>query len=207
MIYAYIRISTTVQDRENQKYSILKYADENKKKKLVVDEWWEETISSRVKFESRQLSQLIKKIRKNDTLLVTELSRLGRSMTEIFHLLHLLSEAHCNVIAIKENWQLLGDSNNIQSKIVCMAYSLVSELERSLISSRTKESLARLKSEGRKLGRPKGSNGKSKLDGKEEIIIDLRRNKNISKAGISRILSVSPTTLDSFIKTRKLAIN
>ena len=204
MIYAYIRISTNVQDRENQKYSILKFADENRKKKLVVDEWWEETISSRVKFENRQLSQLIKKVQKDDTLIVTELSRLGRSMTEIFHILHLLSEIPCNAFAIKEQWEL--SKNNIQNKIVAMCYSLVSELERSLISSRTKESLARLKSEGRKLGRPKGSNGKSKLDGKEDIIIDLRRNKKISKAGISRILSVSPTTLDSFIKTRNLKI-
>ena len=115
MIYAYIRISTNVQDRENQKYSILQFVNEKqfvKEKKFTTKknqresvEFWEETISSRVKFEDRKLSQLIKKIQKDDTLIVTELSRLGRSMTEIFYILYLLSEEiQCNAFAIKEQW-------------------------------------------------------------------------------------------------------
>lgn len=134
---------------------------------------------------------------KKDVLIVSELSRLGRSMLEIMEVLAILLRKKCKVYAVKGKYEL-GD--DIQSKVFAFAFSLASEIERELISSRTKEALARIKSEGGKLGRPKGP-GKSRLDPHLEQIKEFRA-KKVSMTSIARILNVSPAMMWKYIKSR-----
>lgn len=198
MIYAYIRVSTDKQTVENQKFEILKYAD---KKKLQIDEWVEETVSSRKKLSDRLLGITLEKLKTEDTLIVSELSRLGRNLMEVMSILHTCMDKNIKVHTIKENYEL-GD--NINSKVLAFAFSLSAEIERQLISQRTKEALARKKSEGVKLGRPKGSlSKKTKLSGKEEVIKELL-DKEIGYAGIGRILGVNRLTVKNFVESRRL---
>jgi DNA invertase Pin-like site-specific DNA recombinase len=165
MIYGYIRVSTDKQTTENQRFEILKYAD---KKKLNIDRWMEETVSSTRKLSQRKLGALLTEMKKDDVLLVSELSRLGRSLMEVMSILHTLMEKNVKVLTTKERYEL---GNNINSKVLAFAFSLSAEIERSMISSRTKEALARKKSEGKKLGRPKGKlSSVTKLSGKDDLI-------------------------------------
>ena len=194
--YAYIRVSTDKQDLENQKYSILEYAN---KKKLGNVEFIEETVSGKVSWKNRKLKDLIMQLQKGDNLIVAELSRLGRSMLEIMELLNVLLSKGVNIYVVKGNYEL---KNDIQSKVLAFAFSLASEIERELISQRTKEALARVKSEGKKIGRPKGSYS-SKLDEKREYIEELL-DKGVSIASIAKILGVHYQTMRNYIKRRKL---
>ena len=196
-VFAYVRVSTQYQDTGNQRFEILKFADE---RKIQVDEWCEETVSGTKSYKNRALGDLMGKLTSGDILIITEISRLGRSLMEVMEILHVCMKADIQVFTCKERFEL-GD--NINSKILAFAFGLAAELERQLISQRTKEALARKKAEGVKLGRPKGTLGKSKLDEKKEIIVDLL-NKGVAKASLCRILQCNPGTLDSFIRTRKL---
>ena len=199
-IYGYIRVSTDKQTTENQRYEILKFADE---KKFSVDKWIEETVSGTKKVEERKLGSLINSMQKDDVLLLTELSRLGRSLMEVMSILHVLMGKGVKDYTVKERYEL---GNNINSKVLAFAFSLSAEIERSMISSRTKEALARMKSEGRKLGRPNGHlSKKTKLTGKEEIIKEYLR-KKVPYAVIARLLDVHRLTVVSFVKSRKLSI-
>jgi DNA invertase Pin-like site-specific DNA recombinase len=198
MIYGYIRVSTDKQTTENQRFEILKFADE---KKLTVDAWIEETISSTKKLDDRKLGALINQMGKDDVLLVTELSRLGRSIMEVMGILNVLMEKQVKVFTAKERYEL---GNNINSKVLAFAFSLSAEIERSMISSRTKEALARRKSEGKQLGRPKGRLSNTvKLTGKDDIIKELL-SKKISDAAIARILEVNRITLRNYVNSRGL---
>jgi len=198
MIYGYIRVSTDKQTTENQRFEILKFADE---KKLAVDTWIEETISSTKKLDERKLGALIGQMGKDDVLLLTELSRLGRSIMEVMGILNVLMEKQVKVFTAKERYEL---GNNINSKVLAFAFSLSAEIERSMISSRTKEALARRKSEGKQLGRPKGRLSTTvKLTGKDEIIKELL-SKKISDAAIARILEVNRVTLRNYVNSRGL---
>lgn len=198
MNYGYIRVSTDKQTTENQRFEILKYINE---KKLNIDEWVEETISGTKKAEDRKLGDLILKLRKGDKLFITELSRLGRNLMQIMHLLHDFMEKEAQVFSIKENYEL---GNNINSKVLAFAFGLSAEIERNLISQRTKEALARKKSEGVILGRPKGSYAqKLKLTGKEKEIKQLL-DKKISYSAIGRMLGVHRLTVSEFVKKQKI---
>jgi len=198
MIYAYIRVSTDKQTTENQHFELLQFADE---KKLAIDSWVEETISATKSLTDRKLGLLLAEMKKDDVLIVTELSRLGRSLMEVMSILHALMEKQAKVLTTKERYEL---GNNINSKVLAFAFSLSAEIERSMISSRTKEALARKKSEGKKLGRPKGKlSAKTKLTGKEEAIKELLQ-KNISQSAIARILNVHRLTVRNYIKSRNL---
>ncbi|ACN18031.1 DNA-invertase (plasmid) [Desulforapulum autotrophicum HRM2] len=198
MIFAYIRVSTDQQTVENQRFEILKFADQ---KKIHVGEWIEETISGTKKYQDRKLGKLLQGLKKEDILIVSELSRLGRNLMEVMSILHDCMEREIKVYAIKEGYEL---GNNINSKVLAFAFGLSAEIERNLISQRTKDALARIKSEGQTLGRPKGSLSKeTKLTGKEEEIKDLLR-KKVSVSAIGRILGVHRLTVDNFIKTRGL---
>jgi len=194
--YAYIRISTDKQDLENQKYAILEYANE---KGLGNVEFIKETVSGTKSWKNRKLKELIDELQKGDNLIVAELSRLGRSMLEIMELLSILLRKGVNVYVVKGNHELKDD---IQSKVLTFAFSLASEIERELISQRTKEALAKRKAEGKKLGRPKGSYN-SRLDEKREYIEELV-SKGVSISSIAKILGVHYNTMRNYIKSRKL---
>jgi DNA invertase Pin-like site-specific DNA recombinase len=154
---AYLRVSTADQDTAKNKADILHLANEKDLGQVV---WVEETVSSRVAWRRRTLAPTLDQLQKGDNLLVSELSRLGRSMLECMEILSIAAQKGINVYAVKGHWQL---DNSIQSKIVAMAFSMAAEIERDLISQRTREALAARKKNGLKLGRPKGL-GKSKLD-------------------------------------------
>ncbi len=198
MIYGYIRVSTDKQTTENQRYEILKFAHE---KQLHIDKWIEETISAARKLSDRKLGALLTSMREDDILIVTELSRLGRSLLEVMSILHTLMERQVKVFTTKERYEL---GNNISSKVLAFAFSLSAEIERSMISSRTREALARKKSEGMRLGRPKGKlSSVTKLTGKDDLIRDYLTRK-IPVSVIARLLNVNRLTVRHYIRTRKL---
>src|SRR5438270_8787953 len=200
MIYGYIRVSTDRQTTEHQRFEILKFASE---KRLQVDQWVEETISATKHLADRQLGQLLDRLSPDDTLIVTELSRLGRSLLEVMSILHRIMETDAKVFTTKERYEL---GNTISSKVLAFAFSLSAEIERSMISSRTKEALARKKSEGKQLGRPKGSLATvTKITGKEQIIRELLE-KRVSYAAIARILGVDRGTVTSFVRRHQLEV-
>jgi DNA invertase Pin-like site-specific DNA recombinase len=154
---AYLRVSTSDQDLEKNKADILHLANE---RGLGQVKWVEETVSGRVSWRKRAIANVLDELQAGDNLLVSELSRLGRSMLECMEILSVASQQGIHIYAVKGNWQL---DDSIQSKIVAMAFAMAAEIERDLISQRTKEALAAKKRAGMKLGRPKGV-GKSKLD-------------------------------------------
>ena len=154
---AYLRISTVDQDIEKNKSDILKLANE---KRLGYVEFIEEQISGKVSWRNRKIFVIINEAKKDDVIIVSELSRLGRSMLEIMEILSIATQKQLKIYLVKGDWHLDG---SIQSKVMAMVFSMASEIERDLISSRTKEALRFKKENGIKLGRPKGP-GKSKLD-------------------------------------------
>jgi len=197
-VYAYIRVSTDSQETENQLFEILKYANE---KKLDNVEIVEETVSGKKSWKKRQLGNLVDELQEGDILIVTELSRLGRSMLEIMELLSILLRNGIELHVVKNN-QVLKD--DLQSKVFAMAFSIAAEIERELISQRTREALQRRKAEGKPLGRPKGSYS-SKLDKYREQIEELRA-KGVSIASIAKILEVPYTTLYDYLRRRASSI-
>lgn len=193
MIYGYIRVSTDKQTTENQRFEIKSFAAKNK---LSVHCWIMETISATKELDKRKLGKLLKKLKEGDVLVASELSRLGRNLLQVMSILHYCMTVGVQVWTIKDNYRLGTD---IQSKVLAFAFGLSAEIERNLISQRTKEALLRLKSEGRILGRPKGRrNSKLKLSGKEGEIAALRQ-ENASKMEIARIFNVNRMTVARFI--------
>lgn len=192
MYYAYIRVSTDHQHVENQKHEINIFAQ---KKDIQINKWVDETISSRKPLQERKLGKLLKKLKKGDILIATELSRLGRNLLEVMGILQKCLEKDCQIWTLKENYRLGAD---IQSKVLAFAFSLASEIERQLISERTKNSLQRLKDEGKHLGRPYGFSYK-KLQKRHDKIKELL-DKNVTKAEIARLMDCSWITLHRYIK-------
>lgn len=196
MVYGYIRVSTDKQTTDNQRFEIEKFCAD---KKYAVESWIEETISGTKRIEERRLGKLLRKMVKNDILVVTELSRLGRNLMQIMSILHFCMEKNIMVMTTKEHYEL---GNNINSQVLAFAFGLSAQIERNLISARTKEALARKKAEGVILGRPKGRKSiKVKLTGKENIIQTMLA-KDLSKSKITRKLRVHRATLTKFIIER-----
>ena len=194
MIYGYIRVSSDKQTVENQRYEINNFCQ---KEHLNIDGWMEETISGTKNYNKRALGRLLKKVRKDDLIICAELSRLGRSLFMIMEILSLCMKKGCKVWTIKDNYRL-GD--DIQSKVLAFAFGLSAEIERNLISQRTKEALALRKAQGIHVGRKYGSkNAVYKLTGKERIVKEMLV-KGVSKAAIARKLHVDRTTLWRFLK-------
>jgi DNA invertase Pin-like site-specific DNA recombinase len=194
MTYGYIRVSTDRQTVENQRFEINQFCDRNV---MVVDRWIEETISGSRSIQDRKLGKLLKKMKKGDILVCSELSRLGRNLLMIMGILNECMNRDIQVWTIKDNYRLGSDIN---SKVLAFAFGLSAEIERNLISQRTKEALARKRAEGVVLGRPKGSKSKiRKLTGKEAEIKTLL-DKQVSKSAIARILGVHRLTVAQFVK-------
>lgn len=196
MIYGYIRVSTDKQTVENQRFEINQFALKNN---LVIEKWIEETISGTKEVDKRTLGKLLKRTKKDDILICSELSRLGRSLFMIMEVLNFCMKREVKIWTIKDNYRLGED---IQSKVLAFAFGLSAEIERNLISQRTKEALARKKAEGVILGRPVGKkSSKVKLSGKELQVKKLL-DKNVSYSAIGRILGVNRITVTKFAKER-----
>jgi len=197
----YLRVSTAEQDTDNQRLEILEYARKNK---ITINDFISISISSRKDTKARRIDELKDLLRAGDTLVVAELSRLGRSVGQVVTLIDALIKGEIKLIAIKENINLNGDGKkDIQTTVTVTMFSLFAEIERQLISERTKAGLAAARAKGKLLGRPKGSRGKTKLDGKEDFIkheLEYR----VAKSAIARKLHVSRGSLVNFIKSRKL---
>ncbi|MFQ7112392.1 master DNA invertase Mpi family serine-type recombinase [Hallella bergensis] len=194
MIYGYIRVSSDKQTVENQRFEISKFCEQ---RNLSVDDWIEETISGTKNYTKRQLGNLLKKVRKDDIIICSELSRLGRNLFMIMEILNICMTKECRVWTIKDNYRL-GD--DIQSKVFAFAFGLSAEIERNLISQRTKEALARKKAEGIVLGRPKGFRCRlnPKCANKHEWITK-ELYKGTEKTFIAKKLKVSKTTLYRYL--------
>lgn len=196
MTYGYIRVSTDKQTIENQRFEINNFCE---RKEIKIDGWIEETISGTKNYTKRQLGKLLNDVQKGDLIICSELSRLGRNLFMIMEILSICMNKECKIWTIKDNYRL-GD--DIQSKVLAFAFGLSAEIERNLISKRTKEALARKKAEGVKLGHPKGRmNSTVKLTGRENEISTLLKT-GMKKAKIARIVGVDRNTLYRFIKQR-----
>jgi DNA invertase Pin-like site-specific DNA recombinase len=196
---AYLRTSTDKQDLNNQKLEILEWA---RKKDLKIDSFVEITMSSRKTWKQRRIEEVLEMLADSDTLIVTELSRLGRSTAEVIALVNELVARNIRVIILKQNLDI--SQHDMSSKIIITLFSLFAELERDLISLRTKEALAAKKQQGKMLGKPKGTIQKSQFD------TDLERIKDLLKLGLSvrKIAALlgykNHLALNTYVKKRKL---
>ncbi len=198
-IIAYLRTSTDKQDLKNQKLEILEWAQ---KKDLRVDEFVEITISSRKTSKQRRIEEVLQMLIDSDTLIVTELSRLGRSTAEVIALVNELIARNIRIIILKQNLDI--SQHDMHSKIIITLFSLFAELERDLISLRTKEALAAKKQQGVTLGKPKGTLQKSKFDADQERIKDLLK-LGLSVRKITLLLGYkNHLALNTYINKRKL---
>ncbi|MBR2165394.1 MAG: master DNA invertase Mpi family serine-type recombinase [Paludibacteraceae bacterium] len=191
MIYGYIRVSSDKQTVENQRFEIEEFCRVNN---LIINGWIEETISGAKEYNKRRLGLLLRKTRAGDTIVCSELSRLGRSLFMIMEILSLCMRKECRVWTIKEGYRL-GD--DIQSKVLAFAFGLSAEIERKLISQRTKEALARVRAEGKKLGRPFGYRYTRRQHRcyEKEALIRRMMAQGVSQRRIAMTIHVSRNTL------------
>jgi DNA invertase Pin-like site-specific DNA recombinase len=196
---AYLRVSKDSQDVRNQRLAILEFA---RQEKLEISEFMELSVSSRRSPKERQIDLLLARLESGDILVVSELSRMGRSVGEIITTVDTLVKRQVQFVAIKEGIRLNG-KQDLQSRVMVTLFGLFAEIERELISRRTKEGLAAVRASGKRLGRPKGKLGPSKLNGKEDEIQRLL-NLKVSKSSIAKITGVDRSTLYHFIRSRNL---
>lgn len=193
-VIGYIRVSSKKQTCEHQHYEIEQYAQQNG---IKIDRWVEETISSRKPLNKRKLGQLLNELQSGDILIAAEISRLGRSLLEVMRILETCLNKNCQVWTLKEHYRL---GNDIQSKVMAFAFGLSAEIERNLISQRTKASLESIKATGKKIGRPFAAQSK-----KLKLSHNTKKIKNwletgLTKYRIAKMMSVSPATVSNFIK-------
>ena len=196
MIYGYIRVSTDRQTVENQRFEIKRFCSDNG---LQVNKWISETTSGAKEVNKRRLGKLLKGVKKDDVIICSEISRLGRSLFMIMSILNHCMEIGAKVWTVKDNYRL-GD--DITSKVLAFAFGISAEIERKLISQRTKEALARKKAEGVRLGRPSGP-GKRILDGKEKQLKAML-SSGVTKVQIAKLYGVHVSTVHEFLTVREL---
>lgn len=194
MIYAYCRVSTSHQTEENQHFVIEQFATKNN---IHIDIWVEETISSGQKLSKRKLGKLIPKLKSGDILITTEISRLARSLMELMGILQTCLEKDCQIWTLKENFRLGTD---VQSKVLAFAFGLSAELSKSLLQARVRESLARLKANGKKLGRPFGARSRELKLAKYHDRLERMIKRGISKPQIAKKLGVHKCTIYNYLK-------
>ena len=192
-IIGYIRVSSNKQALAHQRFEIENFA---LKECIKIDTWIEEKISSRKALDKRKLGELLNNLKENDILITSEISRLGRSLLEVMKILEICLNKNCQVWTIKENYRL---GNDIQSKVLAFAFGLAAEIERQLISERTKSSLANIKAQGKKLGRPFTAESKKLKLSKNAKRVKSLWAKGLKKSAIARILGVHRSTVRHFI--------
>ena len=193
MVYAYIRVSTDKQTTENQRFEIKKFAST---RNIKISKWIAETISSRKSLNERSFGELLTSLKPGDTIVVSEISRMGRNLMQIMSILNYCMEKQVKVLAIKEGYEL-GD--NINSKVLAFAFGLSAEIERTLISQRIKEALARKKSQGIKLGRPPGSKKRNPILAAHKDYIKKRLDGGARQIDIARALNVHRHTVKAWL--------
>ena len=200
-VYAYLRVSTIDQDTEKNKAEILTFA--NNKGFVGKVQFIEEKVSGLKSWKKRKLNDLVETLKDGDILLVPELSRLGRSLIEVLEVLNVLKDRNVAVYSVKENFKLNG--SDMQSKVMRTMLGLFAEIERDLISYRTREGLAAAKASGKKLGRPKRP-GKSKLDPHRPEIIALLKN-GATKTFVASRFGVTPQSVSNWLKRHEIEVS
>lgn len=196
-VIGYIRVSSNKQTVQHQRYEIEQFAACNH---IAIDRWVEETISSRKPLNKRKLGQLLGELGTGDVLIACEISRLGRSMLEVMRILENCLNKNCQVWTIKESYRL---GNDIQSKVMAFAFGLSAEIERNLISQRTKSSLDNIRATGKKLGRPFSAQSKKLKLSKNSKRIQSLLSAGVSKYKIAKIMDVQPMTVTRFVRRMK----
>lgn len=194
MIIGYLRVSTEKQHVENQMEEIGRYAETNC---LSIDKWVTEVVSGKREVKRRKLGRLLKSMKRGDTLIVTEVSRLSRSLTEIMGIMGMCVKKGVNIYTTKEKYQF---DDSINSKVLCFAFGLVAEIERNLISMRTKEALAARRAEGKKLGRQEGFCPKMDVLLEHKTMINEMKMAGLSNREIYTKLKVSKSTFYKYCK-------
>lgn len=194
----YIRVSSLKQTLEHQRFEIENFAQQEG---IKIDTWVEEKISSRKALKNRELSKVLDNLEENDVLISCEISRLGRSLLEVMRILETCLNKNCQVWTLKENYRL---GNDIQSKVLAFAFGLAAEIERKLISDRTKSSLANIKAKGKKLGRPFTAESKKLKLSENGRRIRKMLKEGFSKSKIARILGVERGTLRRYLDRQKI---
>lgn len=195
--FAYLRVSTDQQDAQNQKFGILDYCNKNN---LSPVKFVEDTASGKIAWQDRIIGQIIEKATNGDLIVVSEISRLGRSTLQVLEILETAAKKEISVHVAKNHIVMDG---SMQSTITATILGLAAQIEREFISSRTKEALAKRKADGFKLGRPQGKAPLLKLDSFHDEITGYLK-KGINKRAISKLIECSPSTLYLWLKRRKL---
>ena len=195
--FAYLRVSTDQQDAQNQKFGILDYCNKNN---LSPIKFIEDTASGKIAWQDRTIGQIMERATNGDLIVVSEISRLGRSTLQVLEILEAAAKKEISVHIAKNHMVIDG---SMQSTITATILGLAAQIEREFISSRTKEALAKRKADGFKLGRPKGQSQLLKLDFFHDEITGYLK-KGINKRAISKLIECSPSTLYSWLKRRKL---
>ena len=198
MNYAYIRVSTQIQSYDGQHYEIEKWCGE---RSIGIDRWVQEKVSGNRDWNERTLGSLIRRMKQGDLLVCAELSRLGRNMMMVMSILNVCSRKGIHVYSIKDHFEL---SDDLQSKIVAFAFSLAAEIERNLISQRTREALAAKKAAGVRLGRPEGASSKRRRFEERLPEIVRMRELGISMESIARAIDIHKNTLYRYMKEVRL---
>jgi DNA invertase Pin-like site-specific DNA recombinase len=199
---AYLRTSTDKQDLNNQRLEILEYARQNE---IHIDDFIAISISSRKTRRARRIDELLQNLYPGDTLIVTELSRLGRSTGEVISLIDNLLANAISIIVIKQSLKLDKHQDDIQSITMVTMLSLFAQMERAMISRRTKEALAAKKAQGVVLGKPKGTIQESQFDKDRERIVELLNlGISVRKIALQHLQYGDPSSLHYYIRTRNL---
>lgn len=200
--YAYLKVSTSQQDVDNQRHGILEYCNKHGIDKFS---FIEDTVSGRKKWRERKIGDLITAtMKKGDVLIVSEISKLARSTLQVLEILKESAESCCSIHIAKQNL-VFSEKGDMTSSIMATIFGMVAQIERELISVRTKEALAERKAQGMKLGRPKGKAPHVKLDNQETEIRELLR-KGVSKRSIAKIVECAPSTLYDWLKRNKIQV-
>lgn len=194
MIYAYLRVSTSKQDVQNQKFGILEYCNE---RNLKVNAFIEDVVSGKKDWRKREVGSIIERAKEGDTLIFAEISRISRKMLQCLEVLRACAEKKVNVHIAKQRMVV---DNSMNSKIIVWAFSMMAEIERELISARTIEGLAKAKSEGKQLGRPKGVTSVNAQMASHHIEVQDLLKKGVNPTAIAKMLGLDPRTVRSYIK-------